>query len=240
MPLKLSPVAVSVQLDTAVPLPWAARLCAFRRTIGVAVSGIVLEGVEYRMARASLAIWATTAGYCSARLFDSPKSVDKSYNSGAVPSALISSFQLPDRRAIASLPPAPAPAGFGFEWAFPVPRFMFQNSDVVRVCDCVAEQRVAEILAVELDAGRVVDARDLRERGKQVRHPDDGIGVGAVGGDVAGPAGDQRLAETAFEHVALGAAERAGGVDVVRVDATAPLSAITKISVSSPRPCWSM
>src|SRR5688572_14031481 len=83
----------------------------------------------------------------------------------------------------------------------------------------VAEQRVTEILAIELDAYGIIDARDMRERGKKIGHPDDGVGVGTVGGDVAGPARDERLAETTFEHVTLSSAEWSSGVDVVCVDA---------------------
>src|SRR3954447_22148767 len=53
LPLNASPVAVSDQLATEEPLPRPARSCAFSRTSGVTASGIICDGVEYRIESAS-------------------------------------------------------------------------------------------------------------------------------------------------------------------------------------------
>src|SRR3954469_1526061 len=53
LPLNASPVALSDQLATAAPLPRPARSCAFNRTSGVTASGIICDGVEYRIESAS-------------------------------------------------------------------------------------------------------------------------------------------------------------------------------------------
>ena len=80
-----------------------------------------------------------------------------------------------------------------------------------------AEQRLAEVFAVESDARRIRDTGDLRERWKQIGRPHHGLRIGATGRYVACPPSDERLANSAFEYIAFPAAKRAVRAELVSV-----------------------